>query len=78
MFHALVCYVCNMFPTLQVLCERLDGIVRHLAWNDWDVSLNSQVSDIAVELEAYMEGRNHIVAPQNFIRVELSETANPP
>lgn len=75
MFHALVCYVCNMFPELQSLCEKLDGIVRHLAWSG--AALEPQLSQIVVELESYIERRSRVVPPQNFIRVELSDDVNP-
>jgi hypothetical protein len=75
MFHALVCYVCNMFPGLQSLCEKLDGIVRLLAWNG--VAAEAELTHVVVELEAYMEARNRVVPPPNFARVELSDTVNP-
>lgn len=76
MFHALICYVCNMFPQLRRVCDRLDRVVRHLVRDDSPVGMDSQLLSSADEMEAFLEERNAVIPPANFIMIDLSTEVN--
>jgi hypothetical protein len=76
MFHALVCYVCNMFPQLRRVCDRLDRAVRHLVRDDSPIGMDSQLLSSADEMEAFMEERSAVIPPAKFIMIDLSTEVN--